>query len=250
MNKLFSISLLVLALLLSLSTHALSPAGQRNIDLLTNGGPISIRNAAKSIYNTGERDQQVLDVLAEVLLESYQKPPSRDQVDAMSWASKALGRSGNARYRDTLEEVASNGSHRKLRKHAKKSLRHLDKGTVEQYTKGSASLAAASENSAEEPSKPAATVASTKSSTKEPITIIRPGMGMAEVYDLAGEPTARISHETGKRWIPFNFKGADNVRTIALYKGQGRIIFANESNYSSGWKVIDIQLNEEESGYP
>ncbi len=249
MNKLFSVLLLILTLLLSLSTHALSPAGQRNIDLLTNGGPISIRNAAKSIYNTGERDQQVLDVLAGVLLESYQKPPTRDQIDAMSWASKALGRSGNARYRDTLEEVANNGSHRKLRKHAKKSLRQLGTGTAEQYTKGSASLTTASANSVEEPSQSAA-VASTKSSTKEPITIIRPGMGMAEVYDLAGEPTARISHETGKRWIPFNFKGADNVRTIALYKGQGRIIFANESNYSSGWKVIDIQLNEEESGYP
>ena len=248
MKNLFSVSFLTLAILLSLPTHSLSPSGQRYVDLLSNGGPVSIRDAAKSIYKTSEKDQQVLDVLAEVLLENYQKP-GRDQVDAMAWSAKALGSSGNARYRDVLTEVSTNAEHRKLKKHAKRSLKQLSEESVEQYTKGTVSLATISEKSAEKSNSPAATAAP-KSVERHPISIIKEGMGMAEVYDLVGEPTATTSRLTGKQWIPFNFKGADNVRTVALYKGQGRIVFANESNFSSGWNVIKVELNEKESGYP
>jgi len=243
MNKLFRVPLLMLALLFSLPSYALSPAGERYIDLLTNGGPVSIRNAAKSIYNTGEKDQQVLDTLAEVLLQNYQQT-GRDQVDAMAWASRALGNSGNARYRDTLKEVTENGGHRKLKKHARRSLGQLGNDTVAQYTKGAVSLTSAQEG------KPAVATTGSKNTMRQPLTVVKKGMGMDEVYDLVGEPTATTTRQTGKQWIPFNFKGADNVRTIALYKGQGRVVFANESNFSSGWQVIEIRLNEKESGYP
>ncbi len=248
MNKLHSIALLSLALLFSIPGYALSPAEQRYIDLLANGGPISIRDAAKSIYNTGEKDQTVLDALAEVLLENYQKT-DRDDVDAMSWASKALGSSGNARYRDTLKEVAENGGHRNLKKWAGKSLAMLGSGTAEQYKKGGVSLASLNKTGANKPSKAAAPVAA-KSGAPQPLSVVKEGMSMQEVYDLVGQPTATTSHQTGKAWIPFNFKGSDNVRTIALYKGQGRVVFSNESNFSGGWRVREVQLNENESGYP
>ena len=247
MRKLLCIPLIAVVILASLPAQAVSPAGERYIDLLTNGGAISIRNAAKSIYNTGEKNQQVLDTVAETLLNNYKKT-GRDDVDAMAWAAKALGNSGNARYRDTLKEVADNGGHRKLRKYAKKSLKQLDNKEVAQYIPGSLALHKRKGSDAS-----GAVQAATKTSTQDralhPISTIREGMSMAEVFSLVGEPTTRTSHATGKQWIPFNFKGADNIRTIAVYKGQGRIIFANESNFSSGWRVIEVQLNENESGY-
>ena len=227
MNKLLSIPLLTLAILFSLPSYALNPAEQRYIDLLANGGPVSIRDAAKSIYNTGEKDQTVLDALAEVLLENYKKE-DRDNVDAMSWASKALGNSGNGRYHDTLKEVAENGGHRKLRKYAQQSLDQLGNATGEQYKKGSVSPAELNKAGASKMDK-AAAPASAKSGAVQPITAVKVGMSMQEVYDLAGQPTATTSHQTGKAWIPFNFKGGDSVRTIALYKGQGRVVFSNES---------------------
>ncbi len=247
MKKILSTPFLILALLFSVPSHALSPAGQRYIDLLANGGPISIRDAAKSIYNTGEKDPQVLDTLAEVVLENYQKS-DRDYVDAISWAAKALGNSGNPRYHDTLNEVAEHGGHSKMQKYAKQSLKQLDSGTADQYKKGMVSLASLNKASESKSNKP--TAAAAKSGSPQPITVVKAGMSMQEVYDLIGQPTATTSHQTGKAWIPFNFKGGDDVRTIALYKGQGRVIFSNESRFSGTWRVIEIQLNDKESGFP
>lgn len=246
MYKFFSLAMLTLSLLFSLPGYALSPAADRYLDLLANGGPISIRDAAKSIYNTGEKDPQVLDALAETLLQNYQKS-DRDSVDAMAWACRALGNSGNARYRDTLKEVVENGGHKKLKKYAKKSLNQLGDGDADQYKKGALSVSSLKNNST---SNTSATTVSAKNTNLQPLTVIKAGMSMSEVYDLVGQPTATTSRQTGKAWIPFNYKGADNVRTTALYKGQGKVIFANESNFSSGWRVIETQLDKNESGYP
>ncbi|TPW17878.1 MAG: hypothetical protein FD130_488 [Halothiobacillaceae bacterium] len=251
MNKRLSPPILALLLLFSLPSYALNPVNQRYMDLLANGGPISIRDAAKSIYNTGEKDQQVLDTLAEVLLENYQKS-DRDSVDAMSWAAKALGNSGNARYRDTLKEVVENGGHKKLQKYAQQSLDQLGDGAVDQYKKGAVSLTSLNTANTAPTDSPttAPAPAAASSAALQPITIVKAGMSMQEVYDLIGQPTATTSHQTGKAWIPFNFKGSDNVRTIALYKGQGRVVFSNESNFSGGWRVMEVQLNAKESGFP
>jgi hypothetical protein len=245
MKPIYSGLLLCAALFISSISHAVSASGERNIDLLANGGPVSIRDAAKSIYNTGETDEQVLDALAEVLLQNYQKP-GNTIIDALSWGCKALGASGNARYRNVLKEVEDKGSHRKLRKYASKSLDQLSDGDAKQYTKGTAPL----DKYKNPPKKQTAAVKPAASGKTVPLSEIKVGMSMQEAYALAGHPTATTSHQTGKAWIPFNYKGGDSMRTIALYKGQGRIVFSNESHYSSGWRVLEVLLDENESGYP
>jgi len=128
-------------------------------------------------------------------------------------------------------------------------LDQLGNGTAEQYKKGEVSLASLSKSDANKSSKAAAPVAA-KNGALQPLSVVKEGMSMQEVYDLVGQPTASTTHQTGKAWIPFNFKGSDNVRTIALFKGQGRVVFSNESNFSGGWRVKEVQLNENESGYP
>ena len=245
MKKLISLGILSLVLLLSTSAFALDAVQQRYINMLTNGGPISIREAAQSIYRTGDTNQTVLDTLAEVVLEN-QKTDDGTNIDAMSWGCKALGRSHVGRYHDVLKEVAENGGSSKLRKYASKSLDELGEAKGEQYKKGMVSLAKMKKSSASQmASKPAAS-----NGKKQPLSVVKKGMSMQEVYALVGTPTATTSYQTGKAWIPFNFKGSDNRRTAALYKGQGRVIFSNDSNYSSGMHVLEIKLDKNESGYP
>ena len=251
MVKFITSLLAALTLAISIQSFALSSTDQHNISLLTNGGPVSIRNAAKNLYHTGETNTEVLDVLAEVLLQNYQKPGNTN-IDAMSWASKALGNSGQSRYRSTLEEVAANGSHRKMKKYAKKSLKNLTSGDAAQYKKGTVSLdrLRSGKGSVAKTSKPKKVAEKSAANGNAPITEVKAGMSMAQAYAIAGEPTATTSYQTGKAWIPFNFKGSDVARTAALYKGQGRIVFSNESAYSASWRVLEVLLDPNETGYP
>lgn len=84
------------------------------------------KDAAKLIYRESLNDTVVLDVLERELLGNYLlKGSDRHHVDTMSWYCKALGASGLAKYRKTLDKVAKEGPHRKLRGYAKKSLDKL-----------------------------------------------------------------------------------------------------------------------------
>lgn len=235
--------------LLVCNVYAASAAGERYINMLTQGGPTSIRDAAKSIYHTGEKDIEVLDVAAEVLLKNQRDSSSNTMVDALAWVSKALGQSGNPRYKSVLQEVVQN-SHRKVAKHAKKALRSLS-GDAKQYQAGSVNLEAASKKAAANTKAQTAKLAKKmKAQGKASIADISKGMSREEVYSLMGQPTAVSSHQTGKAWIPFNFKGADVVRSNAFYKGQGRIVFSQDSVYSQNFRVLEVHINPNESGYP
>lgn len=244
--------LLASTLLAAVPAQAFTEVEQYSIDQMVNGGPTSIRNAAKNLYHTQETNTKVLDVMAEVLLQNYHLN-DRNGIDAVAWACKALGNSGLSRYRSTLEEVAKNGAHRKTRKYAKKALKQLNQDGSAQYAKGSINLkklrqnpkALASIKAA--PKKAPAPAAKGKS---KGITAVKVGMSMAQAYSIAGQPTATTTYQTGKAWIPFNFKGGDTARQAALYKGQGRIVFSNESHYSANWRVLEILVNPNESGYP
>jgi len=80
-------------------------------------------------------------------------------------------------------------------------------------------------------------------------TKLKIGMGMKEVTDLIGQPTAQGAYVTGKAFIPFYF-GSDRYRHELVYKGQGRLVFAGGSvgNPSVG-RLIRIAHNEKEPGY-
>ncbi len=82
-----------------------------------------------------------------------------------------------------------------------------------------------------------------------PFAKIRMSEEKSEVYAALGAPTSENSYQTGKAWIPFHFSGSDDYRTAAHYKGMGIITFANDSAYSSGAEVVDIQYNPNEPGF-
>ena len=74
------------------------------------------------------------------------------------------------------------------------------------------------------------------------------GMPMKQVMDLVGTPTDQGSYMTGKAWIPFNF-GSDRYRHEAVYKGQGRLIFAGSAGFDSNSHLIWIIHSATEGGY-
>lgn len=227
---------------------ALTAAEQRHVNMLTQGGMASVKQAAQEMFNAGEKNPAVLDYLAEILLRQYASA-SPGEIDTLSWAAKALGQSGNPRYRDTLSEITNSSStNKKLRKYAEKALDDLGDGQVPQYKRGGVSLKGAPAASKSSARKSSSTPRS--SGRNQPLSAVQKGMSMAEAYDLVGEPTTSTGHITGKAWIPFNFRGADTARLYALYKGKGRIIFSNRSHYDHTWTVYEVQVDPNESGYP
>lgn len=241
--------LMVLSVLATGSAVAeeLSASSRVLIEQITSGGPVSIRQAAQTIERSGEQDTRVLDVLAEALLQNY-KVSNTTNIDAMAWACKGLAASGNKRYYTAINAVAESDEARKLSKYCKRAAKELGTAEGEQYVQGMVSLTAPASVAT------ATTASESKSNSSDgkfaPITEVKVGMSLEQAYAIAGYPTATSSYETGKRWVPFNFKGGDVTRTAALYKGQGRIVFSNNSAYSSGMSVAEVQVDPKESGYP
>lgn len=245
------IRLLLLPLLLLLLAAAPLAASQRTIDKLVRGGPESQREAAQDIYNGIERNPDVLDVLAEVLAQGYQRP-GHMQVDATSWMCKALGASGQPRYRGLLRQIADTATERKVRKYAQQSLEMLPPGEAEPYVPGTVDLNRLRDLPArvEQPPPPSKGDPGPET-TAGPgdFSVVRHGMSLEEVSDLIGPPTATTSRITGKAWAPFYY-GGDTARLFALYKGRGRIVFSNASRYTPVWRVIEVVEDPRESGYP
>lgn len=239
---------------------ALSPGDQYNLDQLLQGGPASLRSAAQNIANTGAAPE-VLDVLAEVVLQNA-ADGSNTGVDAVAWGCKALAARGGQRYYNVVKSVADNGqTHRKARKHCDKAAGQIGSADTNSYAPGSVSLdkmrarsgsANASAGVAAAPAAKSTGAAAPQAASGQyrPISEVKVGMSMQEAYAIAGPPTATSGHQTGKAWVPFNFKGGDVYRTIGHYKGQGRIVFSNTSAYSGDQRVHEVQINPNEAGYP
>ncbi|MGB9493244.1 MAG: hypothetical protein WCA83_00400 [Azonexus sp.] len=79
-------------------------------------------------------------------------------------------------------------------------------------------------------------------------TKLRIGMSEKEAKDLVGQPTDEGQYVTGKAFIPFYF-GSDRIRWEMAYKGQGRLIFAQQSAGSSAVYLIWIIHNANDRGY-
>ena len=235
----------------ALQAHALDASGQRYVNQLVQGGPVSIREAAQNIYHSGYRDTETLDVAAEVLLQKYRSAADSTSADALAWVCKALGASGNGRYKPVLDEVVANSNNGKLDRHCEKAADSLSAGGAA-YRAGSVNLDAYRSGKGR-PAANAPAVAPTQVAMAQgsgSFSDIRSGMSMDEVNALLGAPSATYTHQTGKAWIPFNFKGKDVARVVSLYKGKGRITFSQESVYANVWRVMEVTNDPNESGYP
>ncbi|WP_051361918.1 hypothetical protein [Solimonas soli] len=228
------------------ATAALSAGDQFNLEQIRSGSPGGIRAASQNIEAAHAAPIEVTDALAEMLLKN-QTQNSNSFVDALSWACKALAATGNKRYYTTLKQIDDNAqAHKKTRKYCGNAAEALGGADGEQYAPG---MAASSVAAPAAKGGGAAAVTTAGDGSFKPITEVKPEMSQQQAFAIAGPPTSSNAHVTGKAWIPFNFKGSDSYRTIAHYKGQGRIIFSNTSAYSTGQRVLEVQIDPNETGY-
>lgn len=216
---------------------ALDATAQRYSQQLSSGNAVSVRDAAESIYQMGYREQAVLDIAAEVLLQGYNSADA----DAMAWVCRALGNSGNGRYKVAVSQAAASGN-RKLERHCGKAADALSGATGAAYVPGSAKTVKASKDGSGETS-------ARKSGGTGVFSAVAIGMSADEAEKLVGPPTTLTTRITGKQFIPFNFRGKDDLRQYGLYKGKGVIVYSKD-RYRSQFRVIDVIEDASETGYP
>lgn len=105
----------------------LSPEENKAIAMVRSGDPSLMKNGAKTSIHNSFSGSEVTDAIKEELLKALDSPSasSRNMVDAMAWMCKALGASGNSKYRDTLTTVLDKTRDRNLKRHAQNSLNLL-----------------------------------------------------------------------------------------------------------------------------
>ncbi len=272
MNKKFSVCVFAACLFASAIAHAeLNVVDKQYMEQLIKGGPQSAKQVAENMANTGYTNTEVLDVVAQLVLERYQLAGEDfTSVDSLAWMCRALGSSHNNRYRPVLETVSKDKSvHRKGRGHCEKAAKMVPKGADNPYVAGTVNLEAlrnpppppppaaagkgkknakANAKAAAAPAPAAAAAAATAKAVD--FNLIQTGMSSQQVTDLIGPPTNQTQHMTGKQFQPFNFGAKDLQRMYFLYKGVGRIEFSLKSGYEGVFRVIKIVPNPSETGYP
>lgn len=83
---------------------------------------------------------------------------------------------------------------------------------------------------------PKAPVAAAPSGSK--LAKVTPGMKQDEVEAILGRADDQASHETGKRWVPYNM-GTDVRREVWAYKGVGRVVFKTDNAFKGGRYIVD-----------
>jgi hypothetical protein len=242
---------------LSVCTFATSGEMSMYIDQIVRDDPASLKSVSRHLIQMRIRDREVLDVLAEVVVQKA-FTANRYEVDAIAWAIRALGETRDSRYRTALDRVYRSHANSKIRRYARAAIYDVGRGGP-QYEPGSIDLQELQDRRkgqpVYEPKQPAPREEPRLDpKTAEPveyahISKVRSGMSMEQVIELVGPPTSTSARATGKAFVPF-YHGGDASRLIAFYKGQGRIIFNRHSRYDSTLRVLEVQYNEAEIGYP
>jgi hypothetical protein len=122
------------------------------------------------------------------------------------------------------------------------------------YVRAVAESAAPASSSAPAPAPAAASASASGEVSKSPpppgsrLARVTPGMTEAQVVEILGAPTSQQNYQTGKAWIPYYY-GPDTGRLDYRYKGLGIVVFSR-NRYSGGTKVIRVDSDPNEDGYP
>ena len=236
----------VLLLLFGTLAHALTDKESFVLYQMTKGDAENLRAASRGIVEGGIKSQAVLDPLAETMLQNSTK--DGDYVDALAWAARAFSEAADARYVSVLDQIAKTKGNRKVRGSVRKALKAMGSaGDTPQYQAGSVDLEAVQKSADAAYERMVRNLKAAEGF--ESIAIVEVGMSQSQIMARCGPPSSTTAYITGKSFIPFNFRGKDTVRTQLLYKGQGRIIVANNSAYSSSASAIEVIIDPSEVGY-
>ncbi|MGS0535624.1 hypothetical protein [Pseudoalteromonas sp. SaAl2] len=122
---------------LSSSAFALTTIEQRDYDRIISGKLSQIKIASKSLVSNHNSNSELLDILAQYVVDNYMSASTNNEVDTIAWACRALGETGTSRYKDLLKEVMNNSQNKKLRKYAGKALNSTPSKLSKQFKSGS-----------------------------------------------------------------------------------------------------------------
>lgn len=197
---------------LSSSAFALTTSEQLNYDRLISGDINQVKQAAQSIVSSNNSNPEVLDVLAQYLAKNYLAAADY-QLDTMAWACRALGETGNARYRDLLSTIVNSDAHKKIRKYAKKSLKRLPSDSTEQFVVGSVDLSNLQKNA------PKSDIPSLKGDDKVLFDIASENLTeiklLAQQYTSKGLPSKKIG-DTLAEYFSQNYKTSEQHKFDTL----------------------------------
>lgn len=127
--KILKISQWLFLFLTVLMTHGVMASDfvDAYIDNVREGSTLLRTQTYKKIYDySGITDIRLFDEINSRVLNSYKKEkPSRDELEELGWALKALAASGNIKYRNTLKKVAADAPKGRTKKHARDALESL-----------------------------------------------------------------------------------------------------------------------------
>ncbi len=108
-------------------SNQLTPEQAKYMRMLESNNDDQQKDAAQMMVRAKYRDTIVLDAVERILLRGYQTSGNErnNRIDTLSWLCKALGASGQGKYKVTLSKIASEAPHRKLKGYAEKSLNQL-----------------------------------------------------------------------------------------------------------------------------
>jgi hypothetical protein len=128
MKRLLQLGMLLMSLnSISVFASAEQQEIDQYIDTIKNGSRKAQTGVCNELQWAGISDTRLFDVIEAKLLETL--PTAADDknaIDLVAWYSKALGMSGNDKYRGTLNKVA-NGGHKKLVKYGQEGIELLPK---------------------------------------------------------------------------------------------------------------------------
>lgn len=82
-----------------------------------------------------------------------------------------------------------------------------------------------------------------------PMSRLRAGMTESEVYAIMGREDLKTRYETGKRWIPYYGRWANDTRRHSLfYNGQGHVIMSR-NRYTGQYHLIEAVYDPEYAAY-
>lgn len=100
--------------------------------LLTGQGVEGLREFGQELFLSPPASDALLDVLAWRVLRDLNEE-DKNAADSLAWLCRAIGQSGNPRYRDMLNKVADSAASKKLQRNARVARKQLSKEDVPQY---------------------------------------------------------------------------------------------------------------------
>lgn len=92
------------------------------VKVFQSGGQLEQEKAAQALAWAGLSSPQLFDLVEAAALKSLPQATDKVTINYVAHLTKALGYSGNEKYRTTIEKIIAEAPHKKLRKHAQQAL--------------------------------------------------------------------------------------------------------------------------------